>query len=527
LESQRKFPYESAADAISAGLQHHSAGRLDEADKLYRQVLVREPNHPDALHLLGVIYGQRGQPETAVDLISRALKVRPDEAQFHCRLAENLRALRRYQESIASFRRAIELADNDPTIHNSFGAALGEMRQFDLAIEQFRRAIEIKKDFADAHSNLGAALVATGALDDAIAALQIALQLNPRSRGAHNNLGNALYNKGRIRDAITIFDKIAAASPDDPRIHANLALAHLLLGDFARGWREHEWRLNVPQIVGTRRFAEPRWDGGDLDGKTILLHPEQGFGDTIQFARFVPRVAALGGRVILESPAELFRLFEGFPGVTQLVRRDQPLPHFDVQSPLLSLGSVFNVTVETIPAQVPYLKSDPQLAEQWGQRFGADDKRFRVGLVWAGRPEHTNERNRSMKLAQFSPLASLELVAFYSLQKGAAAAQAADLPAALRLIDWTADLTDFAETAALIEHLDLILTVDTAVAHLAGAMGKRVRLLLPWIPDWRWMLERTDSPWYPTMRLFRQAKIGNWAEVVERVVNSLRNEKRS
>jgi Flp pilus assembly protein TadD len=523
LESQRKFPDESSAEAIWAALEHHSAGRLDEADKLYRQVLVREPSHPDALHLLGVIYGQRGQPQTAVDLISRALRVRPDAAQFHCHLAENLRALRKYDEATASFGRAIALAEDDPAIHNSFGAALAEMRRYDPAIEQFRRAIEIKSDFADAYSNLGAALVATGALDDAIAALQTALQLNPNSRGAHNNLGNALFNKGRFFEAISAFEKVASANPNDPKIHANLALGYLLLGDFSQGWREHEWRLKVPEIVGTRQFAQPRWDGGDLDGKKILLHPEQGFGDIIQFVRFVPQVAACGGWVILESPAELFRLFDQFRDIAQVVQRDRPSPHFDVQCPLVSLGSVLNITAGTIPSQVPYLKGDPELVQRWGERFDAGERHLRVGLAWGGRPE---PRNRSVRLAEFSPLASLDSVVFYSLQKGIAAAQAADPPPGLRLIDWSADLTDFAETAALIEHLDLILTIDTAVAHLAGAMGKRVWILLQWIPDWRWMLERTDSPWYPTMRLFRQMKTGDWAEVLQRVASSLQNEKR-
>jgi tetratricopeptide (TPR) repeat protein len=524
LESQRKFPYESAAEAISAALEHHSAGRLDEADKLYRQVLVREPSHPDALHLLGVIYGQRGQPQTAVDLISRALKVRPDAAQFHCHLAENLRALRKYEEATASFQRAIALAEDDPAIHNSFGAALAEMRRYDLAIDQFRQAIEIKRDFADAYSNLGAALAATDALDDAIAALQTALQLNPNSRGAQNNLGNVLFNKGKISEAIGVFEKIASVNPNDPKIHANLALGYLLLGDYSRGWREHEWRLKVPEIVGTRQFSQPHWDGGNLDGKTILLHPEQGFGDIIQFVRFVPQVAACGGRVILESPVELFRLFEQYRNIAQVVQRDHPLPHFDVQCPLVSLGSVLNITAETIPSQMPYLKADPGLVRRWRQRFDDGKKYLRVGLAWAGRPE---PRNRSVRLTEFSPLASMDSVVFYSLQKkGIAAAQAADPPAGMRLIDWSADLTDFAETAALIEHLDLIVTIDTAVAHLAGAMGKRVWVLLQRIPDWRWMLDRTDSPWYPTMRLFRQVKTGDWAEVLQRVAGSLQNEKR-
>jgi tetratricopeptide (TPR) repeat protein len=526
LESQRKIPGESNADLIFSGMEHHRAGRLDEAEKLYRRVLVGKPNHSDALHLLGVIYGQRGQPQLAVDFISRAIRVRPEEAQFHCRLAENLRALRKYGEATASFQRAIELGNGDPTIHNSFGAALAEMRQYDRAIEQFRRAIEIKPDFADARSNLGAALMRTGALDEAIDVLESALKLNPASRGAHNNLGNALFSKGRIAEAIDAYGKVATANPDDARIHANLALGYLLLGDFDRGWSEHEWRLKVPEIVGARKFSQPRWNGEELNGRTILLHAEQGFGDMIQFARFVPQVAARGGRVILECPAELVRLFEGFPNVSQVVQRDQALPGFDLHCPLLSLGAVFKVNATTIPSHVPYLKSNPEIAGRWAGRFDPGDKSLRVGLVWAGRPEHSNEQNRSMKLDQFAPLASVPSVSFFSLQKGSAAASAASPPTGMRLIDWTGELTDFAETAGLIEHLDLILTVDTAVAHLAGAMGKRVWLLLPRVPDWRWMLDRADSPWYPTMRLFRQTTIGDWAGVLQRVADSLQNEKR-
>jgi len=502
-------------------MRHHVAGRLDEADIIYRQVLVDHPTHPDALHLLGIVHSQRGQPHIAIDLISRALKVRPDVAWFHMHLAENLRILRKYDDALAASRRAVELAPNDGMVHNSLGACLGEMRQFDLAIAEFRRAIELKPDLADAHSNLGAALVATGQLDQAVASLQKALQLNPHLLSAHNNLGNALYNLGNISEAIASFEKVAAAVPNDPKIHANLALAFLLLGDFERGWREHEWRLKVPEIVGNRQFTQPRWNGESLDGKTILLHAEQGFGDAIQFARFIPRVAAMGGAVILESPPELFRLFQKFPSVSQLATRGQPLPRFDLHCPLNSLGFVFNINAQTIPSADSYLQPDPDRIREWGDRFDANDRRKRIGLVWAGRPQHTNERNRSMKLEQFAPLATLRSIAFYSLQKGDAAAQAPD---GLQLIDWTNDLRDFADTAAIIAHLDLVISVDTAVAHLAGAMGKPLWLLLPWIPDWRWMRDRADSPWYQSMRLFRQSAIGDWAGVLQRVRDSLQNE---
>jgi len=505
-------------------MDHHIAGRLDEADLIYRQVLVDHPSHPDALHLLGIIQSQRGQPHLAIDLISRAVKVRPDVAWFHMHLAENLRALRKYDDALAASRRAVELAPNDAMVHNSLGACLSDMRQFDPAIAEFRRAIELKPDLADAHSNLGAALVATGQLEEAVVSLQTALQLNPYLPGAHNNLGNALYNLGNISEAIASFERVAAAHPNDAKIHANLALAFLLLGDFERGWREHEWRLKVPEIVGNRQFTQPRWNGESLDGKTILLHPEQGFGDAIQFARFIPRVAAMGGTVILESPPELFRLFQKFPGVSQLATRGQSLPRFDLHCPLNSLGFVFNINAQTIPSADSYLQSDPDLVREWAGRFDANDRRKRIGLVWAGRPQHTNERNRSMRLEQFAPLAHLNSIAFYSLQKGDAAVQAAHALDGLHLIDWTNDLRDFADTAAMIAHLDLVISVDTAVAHLAGAMGKPVWLLLPWISDWRWMRDRPDSPWYRSMRLFRQSKIGDWAGVLQTVRDSLQNE---
>jgi tetratricopeptide (TPR) repeat protein len=526
VESPSNWPYETTAQAVAAGFEHHRAGRLDEADRIYRQVLVREPNNADALHLLGVTLGQRGAPHLAIDLISRAIRVRPDSALFHSRLAEFLRASRRYDECIAAFRRAIELAPNDADIHNNFGAALGDMRRFDAAIAELRRAIELRPDYAEARSNLGAALIARGNLDEAVEMIQSALKINPNMAGAYNNLGNALCYRGDVEKALEAFNKVVSYWPNDPKIHANLALAYLLLGDFPRGWREYEWRWQVTAIVGNRKFVQPRWDGKELNGKTIFLHPEQGFGDMIQFARFVPLVKSLGGRIILEATAPLFRLFKNFPDVDQLVMRDSVLPPFDVQCPLLSLGYMFRADAQTIPREIPYIRPDAQLAEKWGARFDPADGRYRVGIVWGGRPEHTNERNRSMKLEQLAPLARLQNIAIYNLQLGPHAAQLAAPPAGLQVIDWSSELSDFAETAALVHHLDLVLSVDTAVAHLAGAMGKRTWVMLPFVPDWRWMLKTETSPWYPNTRLFRQKSIGDWPGVLENVVASLQDAKR-
>jgi tetratricopeptide (TPR) repeat protein len=527
LEPQQRFSGDPADRAVSEAVALHRAGRLSEAEKIYRQILVRQPNHPHVLQLLGVCYGQRGQPQKAVELISRAVAMRPNVADYHGNLGEYLRALGRIPQSIASFERAIALNGNDPVIRNNFGVSLAEARQFDAAIAQFRRAIELKPDYADPHGNMGAALNSMDRLDEALAETQIAIAQNPQLSGAYNNLGNVLFNKGEFPQAIGVLSKVLSSNPDDAKLHANLALAYLVTGDFERGWREYEWRLRVPEIVGTRQLPQPRWDGEDLQGKTILLHAEQGFGDMIQFARFIGRVAGRGGRVILECPVEILSLFRDFPGVSELAERDKPLPQFDVQCPLMSLASVFGVTEQTIPHEVPYLKADPELAREWAGRFEAAGDRLRVGLAWAGRPEHPKDRYRSMKLEQFAPLASVENAAFYSLQMGEAAAQAAHPPSGLQLMDWTKDVRDFADTAAMIEHLDLLVTVDTSVAHLAAAMGKPVWLLLPRIPDWRWMLDRPDSPWYPTMRLLRQTTRGDWAGVLRRVVEAIQMEKHS
>jgi len=527
LEPQQRFSGDSADQAVSEAVALHRAGRLSEAEKLYRQVLVRQPSNANALQLLGVCYGQSGQPQKAVALISRALAIRPDVAEFHGNLGEFLRALGRIPQSIASFERAIALNGNDPVIRNNFGVSLAEARQFEAAIAQFRRAIELKGDYADPHSNLGAVLNGMDRLDEALAEIQTAIAMNPQLPGAYNNLGNVLFNRGEFAQVISVLSDVLSSNPDDAKIHANLALAYLVTGDFERGWREYEWRLRVPEIVGTRQLPQPRWDGGDLQGKTILLHAEQGFGDMIQFARFIPRVVSRGGRVILECPVETSRLFRDFPGVSDLAERDKPLPDFDVHCPLMSLAGVFGVTEQTIPHDVPYLKADPELARQWAGRFESAGDRLRVGLAWAGRPQHAKDRNRSMKLEQFAPLATVEHAAFYSLQMGEAAAQAAHPPSGLNLTDWTKNVRDFADTAAMVEHLDLLVTVDTSVAHLAAAMGKRVLLLLPRIPDWRWMLDRSDSPWYPTMRLFRQTTRGDWAEVLRRVVEAIQLEKHS
>jgi hypothetical protein len=300
----------------------------------------------------------------------------------------------------------------------------------------------------------------------------------------------------------------------------NLALTQLLQGSFVEGFTGFEARWDLPDLAKTRQhFSQPQWDGSDLNGRTILLHAEQGIGDTIQFIRYAPLVAQRGGRVVFQCPEAMTRLFEGFPGIDRFVVRGRELPEFDLHCPLLSLPLAMKTTLETIPASVPYLSADAESVSRWRKRLPRDS--VNVGLAWAGRAEHSNDRLRSMALTDFAPLVDAPGVNFFSLQKGDAAEQLRSTPDGLAITDWTEQLQDLSDTAALIDALDLVITVDTSVAHLAGALGKPVWVLLPFAPDWRWMLDRSDSPWYPTMRLFRQPQARDWRSPVEQVAQAL------
>jgi Flp pilus assembly protein TadD len=473
---------------LGVALEHHRAGRRAEAEKIYRQILSEQPDYADALHLLGVVLGEKGQPQLAIELIGRAIALRPQVPDYHANLGEFLRRAGQLEPSAASFRHAIALKADDAVFHNGLGVTLAKSWQTEAAIAAFRNAIRLKSDYADAHSNLG----------------------------------SALRSAGRYQEAINAYSTAIALKPDYATAHHNLSHLYLLLGDYRRGWAEFEWRLQVPSVVAPRRFDRPRWDGGDLAGKTIFVHAEQAFGDMIQFARFIPQLAPRGATVIFESLPELARLLEGFGRIVVL---GQPIPAHDVHCSLLSLGGILGVSAQSIPVPIPYLKADPKLAEQWSRRFDSGDARLRVGLVWGGRA--LPDPNRAIRLKQLAPLASAGKAAFYSLQKGEPSAEAADPPPGMQLTDWANELKDFSDTAALVANLDLLITVDTAAAHLAGAMGKPVWLLLPFVPDWRWMLDREDSPWYPTMRLFRQQEPGKWEAALDRLRAALSERTRS
>ncbi len=368
-----------------------------------------------------------------------------------------------------------------------------------------------------------------GRLDEAVASIQRALALAPDLVEAHINLGNARKSQRKVDEAAEAYTRALSLDPANPEAHWNFAQVLLLMGRLGEGWAEYAWRTKCEEFSAVNwNFKQPLWDGSDLNGRTVLLYAEQGFGDTIQFLRYLPMVAAQGaakgGGVILQCPAPLTRLFEAAPAAAgiQLVTEIGDTP-FDLQAPLHTLPGLFATTLDTIPADVPYLRppgdTPPALDSSGG---------LKVGLVWGGDPKHKNDANRSLGFERFTPLLDMEGVDFYSLQVGERGGDIRNNQALGglegKITDLGKGLSDFADTAAAVGQLDLVITVDTSVAHLAGALGAPVWTLLPWVPDWRWLLDRDDSPWYPTMRLFRQPAAGDWDAVIGEVGAALRDQ---
>ncbi|MGD0542710.1 MAG: tetratricopeptide repeat-containing glycosyltransferase family protein [Tepidisphaeraceae bacterium] len=477
---------------LEMGMAHHRAGRLREAETAYRQVLAEQPDQVDALQLLGSLSADLGRLDVAMELLRKAIQINPNVAQYHANL----------------------------------GAIYARNKRFDEAAAALHRAIELDPGMAAAHYNLGGVFLAQFEFARAIAVFQRAIALNPGWPELHNNLGLALRNEARHEEALVAFKRALALRPDYADAHWNLSWTLLMLGDFSAGWAEYEWRMKCPAVATPRAFAQPQWRGQELAGRTILLHAEQGFGDMLQVVRYVPLVAKRGGTVIVECRSELARLFRTVPGIAQIVVQGEMPPAFDVQCPMMSLPLAFGTTLQTIPAEVPYLTPPPDRLAAWRERLGDHDGRLRVGLVWAGRPTQQYDRWRSGRFEYFAPLAKVKSARFFSLQKGPAATQAAAAPPEMQLLDWSNDLHDFAETAALIANLDLVIGIESAVTHLAGAMGKPVWAVLAHVADWRYLLNRSDSPWYPTMRLFRQPAPGGWDSVMAQVAAALEQETR-
>jgi len=503
------------------GLALRQRGQLAEAQGCCQQALRIRPDFADAHSSLGLLFQEQGNLEEAAACQRRALELRPDYAEAHSNLGNILRDQGKLEEAAACQRQALRLRPNLADVYTNLGTVLQEQGHLEKAAVCYRQALRLKPDFAVALNNLGYVLAALGSLEEGIICLQEAVRLKSDCAEAHNNLGIALQKKGRLAEALACYNQAVQLSPGYAEAHWNQAIIWLLTGSFAQGWLAYEWRWKT-RFFTPCSFSQPSWDGSPLAGRTILLHSEQGLGDTLQFIRYAPLVQQRGGRVIVLCQDSLVHLLANFPGVAQVVGQDSPLPAFEVQAALLSLPGLLGTTLETIPASVPYLTVPTELIEQGRQHLSRAGL-FYVGIVWQGNPGNPNDACRSVPLVAFEPLARVEGVNLVSLQLGAGAEQLDTLGGRFAVQDVGSRLSgDWAETAAVLQNLDLVISVDTALAHCAGALGMPVWLALPFAPDWRWLLGRPDSPWYPTMRLFRQNEPGDWQSVFAAMEIALR-----
>ncbi len=503
------------------GIISYQLQEYDSAIYYFKSVLRINPDNYEAFYNLGRAFQKRGQIEESINCYQKVIEIKKDFIDAHLNLGNLLKDKGLYNEAIKSYKNVIEINPNLSGAYYNLGSLFQEIDLIDEAISEYRRAIDLNPDYAEAYHDLGYALMTKGELEEAIKCYRKAIQLNPELYDAHNNLGRTFQEQGRIDEAISSYRRAIRINPDFAEAHCNLAMALLLIGNFTGGWQEYEWRRKL-RHHSRYEFSKPLWKNSEIKDKTIFLYAEQGFGDTIQFLRYVSMVADRGAKIIIECQKELKSLVGRIKGIDYVITQEDPLPAFDFYCPLLSLPLIFETTLENIPSKVPYIFIEENILEKWKERIDKDNSKFKIGLVWSGNPKYKKDMKRSFDLNILLPLLRIKGVTYYSLQKGEAVKQIKDLPNGIKLIDYTSEIGDFSDTSAIIENLDLVISVDTAVAHLAGALGKPVWTLLPFAPDWRWMLNREDSPWYPTMRLFRQPSIGDWESVINRVKEELR-----
>ncbi|HKI35292.1 MAG TPA: tetratricopeptide repeat protein [Gemmataceae bacterium] len=545
--------------SFDQGWQLHQAGQFRQAEEIYRALLRADPRDARVWFVLGSLCEADSRPDEAVVHVCQALELSPREPMGHFalgnvllklgRFAEgelafrrclglqpehaealgnlgySLAELGRHEEARAAYEQALRLRPDCAEIHYNLGNLLRGRYDLDGAVACYRRALELRPDYAQAHVNLGVALAARGELEAAADSLRRAVALRPDLPEAHDSLGAVLSAGGRLDEALACYERALALKPDFADARWNRGLARLLLGDFAGGWADYEWRWRCRRLKPPPALTQPRWDGAPLAGRTALLHAEQGLGDTLQFIRYVPLVEARGGRVVVQCQDALLPLLSRCFPTARFVGYGESAPACDVWAPLLSLPGLLGTTLATIPARVPYLFADPDLAAHWRREL-APVRGFRVGIAWQGSPQHPWDRHRSVPLTVFEPLARVPGVRLVSLQRGPGYEQIASLAGRFPLVT-PGDQVDrvagaLMDTAAIMGRLDLVISVDTSFAHLAGALGVPLWLALPFSPDWRWMLRRADSPWYPTARLFRQERPGDWSGVFARLADALR-----
>jgi tetratricopeptide (TPR) repeat protein len=527
------------------GLALASQGKLKEAVAQYEQGLRLSPNSAELYNNMGAALTELERLGDAVACFRKALQIAPNFVQAHHSLGCAFQRQNNLEEAILCYRQAVRLSPSYAEAHNNLGYVLERQNKFEEATRSYEQALLIDPNYAEAFNNLGNALDRQDQLDEAVSCYQKALALKPHCAETHNDFATVRMRQGLFSEAAAGYERALHLKPNFPAARLNRSLLRLLLGDLEQGWPDFDWRQPRPGFV-IRRFSQPLWDGADLTGLTILIYAEQGFGDTIQFIRFVQQVKDRGGRVIVECQPQMLQLLASVQGIDSLVAEGGQLPHFDVQAPLLSLPGILGTSLATIPNAVPYLQTDQALVKRWQQELEMSDIRhptsdvkkadighcnavtgrvFRVGIAWQGNTSYRYDGQRSIPFKHFAPLGRVEGAQLISLQKGFGTEQLDSFAGQCPCLDLGCRLDQgtgaFVETAAVMANLDLVICSDTALAHLAGALGVPVWVAVNKVPDWRWLLEREDSPWYPTMRLFRQTNRGCWDEVFERIAEEL------
>ncbi|MCD4678603.1 MAG: tetratricopeptide repeat-containing glycosyltransferase family protein [Desulfobacula sp.] len=472
---------------LKKGVEFHTAGNYREAEMAYRQVLSIDPENPDAIHFMGVLAFHVNQNKIAKEFLTKAIKLTPDNAACYLNMGNVLQQEEDYEGAVKWYERSKALNPNNKKVYSNLGVAFSKIGKLEASVASLKKSIKLDPCYADAHNNLSETYKFLGEYDKALDS----------------------SNK-----AISLVSNFVAA-------RWNRSILLLLKGDLENGLAEYEWRWQRPQTKSRSFDSGEKWQGQQLTGKTIFVYEEQGMGDTIQFMRYLPLLQSMGGKVILEVVAPLVRLVESFKGFDRLwvgIKNvdTRPTDRFDFHVPLLALPGIFKTTLENIPDKIPYLRPDSHLVQVWKKRIKKLDS-FKIGIVWAGHQNHANDMNRSVLLSKFKSLKKLEKISLYSLQKEKYGRWTNINPVQIFDQDLGEEISDFADTAAIIENLDLVISIDTSVVHLAGALGKEVLTLLPFSPDWRWMIDRDDSPWYPTMKLFRQPAPGDWNTVFKNV----------
>jgi tetratricopeptide (TPR) repeat protein len=509
---------------IEEARQHHRQGRLEQAEELYRRVLAKEPDHTDALRLMAIIAHQRGDYETALRHATAALERDPTDARAFNTRGGALRMMNRLEEALESYERAAACDPSSAKALRNRGEVLHELQRYEEAVASFDAALELEPRHPGAMKNRATALQRLWRLEEALASYDLALAIKPDFPEAWNNRGSALTELGRLEEALASYDQAIALKADFTNAHVNRAMARLLTGRLSEGWRDFEWRWKENgQSNRLPALAAAPWQGEELLGRRIAIWSEQGLGDSIQFARYARVLLERGASVTLLTQPKLVRILRSLPAQIEVAASIEGDRTFDFQCPLMDLPLRCGTELSSIPAPVPYLSAEPERVQFWRRRLGGHG--FRVGIVWQGNPTTRLDQGRSVPLSEFLPLMRVPGVRIISLQKHVGLEQIAHLPegAALETLgeDYDSGPDAFVDAAAVMANLDLIVTSDTAMAHLAGALGRPAWVALRCVPDWRWLLERTASPWYPTMRLFRQERLRDWKSVFARMAAEL------